>query len=115
MEKIKRAGISRLEIVHDPKDAVRDADIIYTDVWASMGQKHLAEEKARLLSAFQVNSGLLAYAKPDVMVLHCLPANRGQEITDEVMDGRHSEVFDQAENRLHIQKAIMAFLLGVKT
>jgi ornithine carbamoyltransferase len=111
LEKAKAAGISKIEIHHNSKDAVRDADIIYTDVWASMGQKHLAEEKAKLLSEFQVNNQLLKYANPDVMVMHCLPANRGQEITDEVMDGPHSAVFDEAENRLHIQKAIMATLL----
>jgi len=111
LEKAQKAGVSNIEIMHNSKDAVSDADIIYTDVWASMGQKHLAEEKAKLLSEFQVNSELLKYANPDVMVMHCLPANRGQEITDEVMDGPHSVVFDEAENRLHIQKAIMATLL----
>ncbi len=111
MEKAKKAGVSKIEIHHNSKDAVSDADIIYTDVWASMGQKHLAEEKAKLLSEFQINNDLLKHAKPDVMVMHCLPANRGQEITDEVIDGPHSVVFDEAENRLHIQKAIMATLL----
>jgi len=115
LEKATRAGISKLEIVHNPKDAVRDADIIYTDVWASMGQKHLAEEKAKILGAFQVNADLLSYARPEVQVMHCLPANRGQEITDDVMDGPNSVVFDEAENRLHIQKAIMATLLENKT
>ncbi|NIP42318.1 MAG: ornithine carbamoyltransferase [candidate division Zixibacteria bacterium] len=115
MEKAKKAGRSKIEIHHNPKDAVSDADIIYTDVWASMGQKHLAEEKAKLLSEFQVNNDLLNIAKPGVMVMHCLPANRGQEITDEVMDGPHSVVFDEAENRLHIQKAIMATLLENNT
>jgi ornithine carbamoyltransferase len=111
LENAQKAGVSNIEIMHNSKDAVSDADIIYTDVWASMGQKHLAEEKAKLLSEFQVNNQLLKYANPDVMVMHCLPANRGQEITDEVMDGPHSAVFDEAENRLHIQKAIMATLL----
>ena len=112
LDKAEKAGISVVEIHHDPKDAVRDADIIYTDVWASMGQKHLAEEKAKLLKDFQVNAELISHASPDVQVMHCLPANRGQEITDEVIDGPHSVVFDEAENRLHIQKAIMATLLG---
>ncbi|MBD3380946.1 MAG: ornithine carbamoyltransferase [candidate division Zixibacteria bacterium] len=111
LDKAKKAGKSQIEIVHDPKEAVRDADIIYTDVWASMGQKDKAEERAKLLSIFQVNNELLSHASSDVRVMHCLPANRGQEITDEVIDGPHSVVFDEAENRLHIQKAIMATLL----
>ena len=115
LDKAEKAGISTVEIHHDPKDAVRDADIIYTDVWASMGQKHLAEEKAKLLKDFQVNAELISHASHDVQVMHCLPANRGQEITDEVIDGPHSVVFDEAENRLHIQKAIMATLLGKRT
>jgi ornithine carbamoyltransferase len=76
-----------------------------------MGQKHRAEEKAEKLRKYQLNSSLLHVAKPDAVVMHCLPAERGREITDEVMDGPHAIVFDQAENRLHIQKAIMAFLL----
>lgn len=103
---------SKVLITGDPKEAVAGADVIYTDVWASMGQKHLAEEKERKLRKFQVNNSLLAGASRSVIVMHCLPAERGKEITDEVMDGPHSVVFDQAENRLHIQKAIMAFLLG---
>lgn len=115
LDKAKKAGISVVEIHHDPKDAVRDADIIYTDVWASMGQKHMAKERAKLLKDFQVNAELTSHASPEVQVMHCLPANRGQEITDEVIDGPHSVVFDEAENRLHIQKAIMATLLGKRT
>jgi ornithine carbamoyltransferase len=111
LEKARNAGVSNIEIHHNPKDAVADADIIYTDVWASMGQKHQAEQKAKLLGEFQVNKELLSIAKPDAQVMHCLPANRGQEITDEVIDGPNSVVFDEAENRLHIQKAIMATLL----
>ena len=102
---------SIITITDDPKEAVAGADVIYTDVWASMGQKHLAEEKATKLSKFQVNSSLLAVADPKAVVMHCLPAERGREITDEVMDGPQSVVFDEAENRLHIQKAIMVFLL----
>jgi ornithine carbamoyltransferase len=104
------AGVSKITLTDDPIEAVTDADVIYTDVWASMGEKDKAEEKARKLQAFQVNEKLLSYAKPDVIVEHCLPAERGKEITDEVMDGPHSVVFDEAENRLHIQKAIMLFL-----
>ena len=95
----------------DPKEAVANADVVYTDVWASMGQKHLAEEKAKKLKKYQLNRMLLAAASPNAIVMHCLPAERGREITDAVMDGPQSVVFDQAENRLHIQKAIMTFLL----
>jgi ornithine carbamoyltransferase len=102
---------SKVVITTDPKEAVSGADVIYTDVWASMGQKHLAEEKADKLKGFQVNSALLKLANPEAIVLHCLPAERGKEITDEVMDGPQSMVFQEAENRLHVQKGIMAFLL----
>jgi len=102
---------SKIVITSDPKEAVANADVVYTDVWASMGQKHLAEKKEEELKEFQVNSSLLSGAGEKAIVLHCLPAERGREITDEVMDGLQSVVFDQAENRLHIQKAIMAFLL----
>ena len=87
------------------------ADVIYTDVWVSMGQEKEAEERERKFRPYQLNEALLSCAKKDVIVLHCLPAHRGEEITDEVMDGPHSVVFDQAENRLHAQKALMEFLL----
>ncbi len=102
---------SQVLVTSDPKEAVAGADVVYTDVWASMGQKHLAEEKEQKLRRFQLNSSLLAEADRSALVMHCLPAERGKEITDEVMDGPQSVVFDQAENRLHIQKAIMLFLL----
>ena len=105
-------GLSRITVTHNPQEAVSDVDVIYTDVWASMGQKHLADEKKAHLQKFQVNSNLLKQAKRDCIVMHCLPANRGDEITDEVMDGPSSAVFDQAENRLHTQKAIMIMLLS---
>jgi ornithine carbamoyltransferase len=111
LERARREKQSRIVVTDDPKEAVDDADLIYTDVWASMGQKDKAKEKEELLRKFQVNSALLSGASPDHVVMHCLPAERGREITDEVMDGPHSVVFDEAENRLHIQKAIMAFLL----
>ncbi|MBD3401257.1 ornithine carbamoyltransferase [candidate division GN15 bacterium] len=110
LKKAKEAPDSKVLVTDDPKEAVAGADVIYTDVWASMGQKHLAEDKEQKLRKFQVNSALLAGASDHAVVMHCLPAERGREITDEVMDGPHSVVFDQAENRLHIQKAIMAFL-----
>jgi ornithine carbamoyltransferase len=87
------------------------ADAIYTDVWVSMGQEKDAAEKKRKLREYQINTRLLSCAKKDVVVLHCLPAHRGEEITDEVMDGPHSVVFDQAENRLHTQKALLEMLV----
>jgi len=110
LEKIaKRAG-ARVWVERDPKQAVVDASALYTDVWISMGQSH-HEKKLAALQPYQLNTGLLALARPDAIVMHCLPAHRGQEITDEVMDGPQSVVFDQAENRLHVQKALLAFLL----
>ena len=88
------------------------ADVLYTDVWASMGQEEEASRRRKALASYQINRELLKLAKPDVIVLHCLPAHRGEEITDEVMEGPHSAIFDEAENRLHAQKAIMALLMG---
>jgi ornithine carbamoyltransferase len=111
-EKARWAGRSRVSISHDPQEAVLNANVIYTDVWASMGQKDQAADKARALRAFQVNKQLVAKAAPDCIVMHCLPAERGIEITDEVLDGPRSVVFDQAENRLHAQKAIILKLLA---
>jgi ornithine carbamoyltransferase len=107
----QKNATSSITITEDPEEAVRDADIINTDVWASMGQE--AEQKQREL-AFQgycLNDELVALAKPDCLVLHCLPAHRGEEITDSVIEGPRSVVWDEAENRLHIQKAIMATLI----
>jgi ornithine carbamoyltransferase len=111
-ERARWSGRSRVSIIHDPHEAVHGANVIYTDVWASMGQKDHAAEKEKALRAFQVNSSLVAKAAPDCIVMHCLPAERGREITNEVMDGPHSVVFDQAENRLHAQKAIILKLLA---
>ena len=102
---------ARLWVVEDPYEAVENADVVYTDVWASMGQEKVAEEKEKHFALFQVNRRMLDLAKPDAIVMHCLPAKRGREITDEVMDGPNSIVFDEAENRLHIQKAIMALVM----
>jgi len=96
----------------DPEKAVRGADFIYTDVWASMGQEAEAETRRRQFQAYQINSRLVRGAAEDFSVLHCLPAHRGDEITDEIMDGPHARVFDQAENRLHAQKAIILKLLA---
>ncbi len=103
---------SRVEIGNRPAEAVRGADVIYTDVWASMGQEAEAEVRKARFVGFQVNEALLERAKPEAMVMHCLPAHRGEEITDGVADGPQSALFDQAENRLHAQKAILATLLG---
>ncbi len=103
---------SRLAATDDPHEAVVEADVIYTDVWASMGQEAEAEERHRIFMPYQVNEALVAEAKPDVIVMHCLPAHRGQEITDGVCDGPHSVLWDQAENRMHAQKAILVQLLA---
>jgi len=100
-----------LSVTDDPFEAAKDADILYTDVWASMGEENYAAEKESHFKPFQINAALVAAAKEDVMVLHCLPAKRGKEITEEVLEGPHSFVFDEAENRLHAHKAILAALL----
>jgi len=112
LESARAAARSEIIILRDPREAVGMADAVYTDVWVSMGQENQAEEKKRKFSRYQINSRLLSCAKKDVIVLHCLPAHRGEEITDEVMDGPHSVVFDQAENRMHIQKALLEMLLA---
>lgn len=101
-----------ISLFNKPQDAAKDADVVYTDVWASMGQESEQEKRKKDFSGFQVNKELLSYAKKNCLVMHCLPAHRGQEITDEVIDGKNSIVFDQAENRLHVQKAILIKLLG---
>jgi len=105
------SGISKINIFRDPKEAVQGVDVIYTDVWASMGQESEAEKRKKVFASYQVNQELVDLADKDVKVMHCLPAHRGDEITDEVIDGPHSIVFDEAENRLHIQKAIMVKLM----
>ncbi|MEM2870388.1 MAG: ornithine carbamoyltransferase [Thermoplasmata archaeon] len=101
-----------IEVVVDPREAAQEADILYTDVWVSMGEEEKRREKEEALLPYQLNAGLLAYAKSNAIVMHCLPAHRGMEITDDVIDGPQSVVFDQAENRLHMQKAILARLIG---
>jgi len=103
-----------IDILNDPVVAAQGADVIYTDVWASMGQEAESKKRKKDFKNFQVNQKLVSLAKKDVIVMHCLPAKRGDEITDEVLDGKNSVVFDQAENRLHVQKAILALLLGGK-
>jgi ornithine carbamoyltransferase len=102
---------THLHLVSNPKEAVKNADVIYTDVWVSMGEEEEKEKRLNLFAPYQINSLLISLAKPDCVVMHCLPAHRGQEITDEVIDGEHSIVFDQAENRLHAQKALLLKLL----
>ncbi|MCX6575957.1 MAG: ornithine carbamoyltransferase [Candidatus Aminicenantes bacterium] len=103
-----------LELVLDPKAAVKDADAVYTDTWASMGQEQEKEARARVFAPFQVNPALMAFAKLDAAFMHCLPAHREEEVTASVLESPQSVVFDQAENRLHIQKAIMLLLMGKK-
>lgn len=103
---------AKIEVLHAPEEAVAGAQAVYTDVWASMGQEHEAAERAAIFAPYQVNEALLTQAAPDAVFLHCLPAHRGSEVTDAVMDSPRSLVFDQAENRLHVQKAILLTLLG---
>lgn len=105
------SGTGKVEIMEDPFEAVKDADIIYTDVWISMGQEEDTEGKKKLLLPYQINQKLVDAAKKGAMVMHCLPAHREMEITTEVLDSEYSIVFDQAENRLHVQKAILEKLL----
>jgi ornithine carbamoyltransferase len=101
-----------VRVVEDPMEAAEGADALYTDVWASMGMEQEQSIRQEALGDYQINKYLLQAAKPDAIVMHCLPAHRGEEITDEVMEGPQSAIFDQAENRLHVQKAIMALLMS---
>ncbi|MGH7308127.1 MAG: ornithine carbamoyltransferase, partial [Candidatus Rokuibacteriota bacterium] len=102
----------QLAITADPREAATGADVLYTDTWISMGQEAEREQRREVFSRYQVNDTLVGFAKPTALVMHCLPAHRGEEITDAVLDGPHSIVLDQAENRLHAQKAIILALLG---
>ncbi len=104
---------STIRLLEDPHVAVRNTQVIYTDTWTSMGQEAEARNREKVFPPYQVNNQLLAEADRDVIVMHCLPAHRGQEITDEVADGSHSALFPQAHNRLHAQKAVLAYLFGV--
>jgi ornithine carbamoyltransferase len=110
-EEIAKESGGSANLTSDPAEAAEDADVLYTDVWASMGQEQEAEARTFVFPAYRVDQGAVARAKDDVIVLHCLPAHRGQEITDDVIDGPHSVVWDQAENRLHTQKALLLWLL----
>jgi len=100
------------EMFHEPQAAVKDADVLYTDTWVSMGQEAEYQQREAAFAGYQINDDLLRHAKPGAIVMHCLPAHRGQEITDDVADGQHSAIFPQAENRLHIQKAILVKLMS---
>jgi len=102
---------SKIEILNDPIAAVKDADIIYTDVWASMGQEKEAQERKTKFMKYQINPELVKHAKDDYLFMHCLPAHRGDEVVNEVIDSANSVVFDEAENRLHVQKAVMALVM----
>ena len=106
----KRLG-ARVEVTSNPKEAVKDADVLYTDVWTSMGQEEERVERLRLFKEFQVNKRLMSRAKPRAIFMHCLPAHRGEEVTNQVIDSKQSVVFDEAENRLHSEKAILLTLL----
>jgi ornithine carbamoyltransferase len=108
---VRRLG-GRLTVSHDPKEAASGADVLYTDVWTSMGQEEERQRRVEAFGRFQINETVLGFAKPTALVMHCLPAHRGEEITDGVLDGSHSIVLDQAENRLHAQKAVILELLG---
>ncbi len=110
-EEIAKKSGAKFIFEEDPIKAAKDSDVLYTDVWVSMGQESEQEERIKVFQSYQINREVLKQAKTDCIILHCLPANRGMEITDEIIDGPHSRVFDEAENRLHVQKAIMVKLL----
>ena len=107
---VQDSASSSFQLSHDPISAVKDADVIYTDVWASMGQKEEAAEREKVFAPYQVNKNLINNTGKDTLFMHCLPAERGREVTDEVMESKNSIVFDQAENRMHAQNAIMVYL-----
>lgn len=115
-ESINNAKLSgsTVTITNSPEEAISNADVVYTDTWFSMGQETDKEDKIKSFAKYQIDKNLFAKAKPDAMFLHCLPAYRGYEVSTEVIDGPNSYVFDEAENRLHVQKAIMAILMGYK-
>ena len=106
------AGVSSVSVSHDPTNSVKNTDVVYTDVWASMGQKDEAEMREKIFQPFQVNEDLMAATGKNTLFMHCLPAERGREVTDEVIEADYSIVFEQAENRLHVQNAIMVTLAG---
>ena len=111
---VENSGRSTYELSHDPKTAVKDADVIYTDVWASMGQKEEANEREKIFADYQVNQRLMNKSGKETLFMHCLPAERGREVTDSVMESKNSIVFDEAENRMHAQNAVMVYLSNKK-
>jgi ornithine carbamoyltransferase len=112
LEVAKKDAETEIKVILNPYDAVSGADVIYTDTWVSMGQDEEAKKREKAFSQYQINSKLLSKAKKEVIIMHCLPAHRGEEITSQVMDSKNSIIFYQAENRLHLQKAILEILLG---
>ncbi len=112
LERGKKKASRGISLFRNPVQAVKNADVVYTDVWASMGQEAEQEARAKIFEGYQVNRKLVQHAKPDAIVMHCLPAHRGEEISAEVLDGPRSVVWDEAENRLHVQKAILEILMG---
>lgn len=112
LKNARGTGISPILVLHDPREAVKDADVVYTDVWASMGQEAEADKRKQLFKPFQVNDELMQHARPDTLFMHCLPAHRDEEVTDSVIEHKNSIVFDEAENRMHVQKAIMVKLMA---
>ncbi|HLX10476.1 MAG TPA: ornithine carbamoyltransferase [Thermoanaerobaculia bacterium] len=106
------AAGTAIQLTADPREAVQGASVVYTDVWASMGQEAEAQQRLQAFRGFQVDAALMAAARPEAVFLHCLPAHRGEEVAAEVADGPQSRIFDEAENRLHVQKAILLWLLG---
>lgn len=113
MDDAKKTG-TKLILTNDPVEAIKDADIVYADTWVSMGQEDEKAEKIKVFSDYQINKELFSHAKPDAIFLHCLPAYRGYEVTEDVIDGPNSVIFDEAENRLHAQKAVMVKLMAEK-
>ena len=107
LEKSIKTGLSKITITNDPLDSIQNSDVVYTDVWASMGQKDEAQIREKVFKPFQINNSIMSEAGRNAIFMHCLPAERGREVTDEVMESEYSIVFDQAENRLHVQNSIM--------